>query len=378
MQTREFFNRVLFRLRGRVIHLAPKGPIKRRVLFSYVTLPFLRPGPWDSHTNYWESKNMVEAFLERGYAIDVIDSTNHTFIPSKQYDFFVDNAENMERLAPLLGERCKKVLHITNAEPVFQNKAGVRRAEDLERRRGITLAPDRNIPESRGIEAADCATALGNQFTIGTYAYANKPITRIPISTTHAFPSPEHKNFDAARKQFLWIGGAGPLHKGLDLVLEAFAAMPDYSLVVCAKLASGDAFAQAFKKELYETSNIKMLGFVDPSSEQFKKLCNESLGVVSLSCSEGGGGGVILGMHAGLIPAVNYETSVDVDDFGVLLPDSRIETLQSAVRELSALPTDQLKTRALKTWQYAREHHTREQFAKNYRIFLDTLLQSNA
>lgn len=376
MQIREIFNRILFRLNGRVITLRPTGASKGRVLFSYVTLPFLRPGPWDSHTNYWEGRNMAEAFVERGYVVDLIESTNHAFIPTKQYDYFVDNAENMERLAPLLGPHCKKILHITNAEPKFQNNAGTARAEDLKRRRGIELKPDRNIPETCGIEVADYATALGNIFTKETYAYGKKPITRVPISTTHIFPAPEKKDFDAARKQFVWIGGAGPLHKGLDLVLEAFATMPEYKLVVCAKLGADEPFARAFAKELYGTTTIKTVGFIDPSSEQFKTICTESVGVISVSCSEGGGGSVIMGMHAGLIPVVNYETSVKVEEFGLLLADSRIETIQNAVRELSSLPTYQLKTRALQTWNYVREHHTRERFAKEYRLFLDTLIHA--
>ncbi len=316
---------------------------------------------------------MVDAFIERGYAVDVIDSTNQSFLPRKNYDFFVDNAGNMQRLAPLLPPSCKKIFHITNAEPKFQNHAGQMRADALKHRRGITLAPDRNIPEVKTLELAECGTALGNRFTTDTYAYAKKPIARIPISATHLFPSPEHKDFNAAKKQFVWIGGAGPLHKGLDLVLEAFVGMRDYTLVVCAKLAPEDPFAQAFTQELYHTPNIKMLGFVDQGSKEFAQVCSESVGVVSLSCSEGGGGSVITGMHAGLIPLVNYESSVDVGDFGTLLPNSDVETLQSALKNLSVLPTDTLKERARRTWEYARAHHTREEFAKNYRVFLDTL-----
>lgn len=373
MGIKEFLNRILFRLRGRVISLKPADAPKGRVLFSYVTLPWLRPGPWDSHTNYWESKNMVDAFLERGYAVDVIESTNHSFIPRRQYDFFVDNAENMARLAPSLGPSCKKIFHITNGEPKFQNAAGTRRAEELKQRRGIVLSPDRNIPENNGIETADMATALGNAFTIGTYAYARKPVTRVPISTTHAFPFPEEKNFESAKKQFVWIGGSGPLHKGLDLVLEAFAALPEYRLVICGKLKPGDAFAKAFAQELYHTPNIKTVGFIDPGSAQFKQICDESLGVVSLSCSEGGGGGIILGMHAGLIPVANYESSVDLGEGGVLLPDSRVETLQRAIRTLTSESAEQLKARARQVWNLAREHHTRERFAKEYRTFLDTI-----
>lgn len=315
---------------------------------------------------------MVEAFVERGYTVDVIESTNHAFVPKYQYDYFIDNAENMERLAPLL-PAAKKIFHITNAEPRFQNKAGQQRADELFARRGIRLQPDRNIPETRGIEAADMATALGNAFTIDTYAYAQKPITRIPISTTHLFPFPDTKDFDSARKQFVWIGGAGPLHKGLDLVLEAFASMPDYTLVICGKLKPGDPFAQAFKKELYETANITVLGFIDHGSEQFKTLCEQSLGVISASCSEGGGGSLIIGMHAGLIPLANYESSVDMGPGGVLLPNSHVETIQRAVRELAALPRDTLRQKAHASWQQAREHHTRERFAKEYRVFLDSI-----
>ncbi len=375
MTIREFFNRLLFRLQGRVIHLKPKGPVKGRVLFSYITHSFLRPGPWDSHTNYWEGRNMVEAFVERGYAVDVIDSTNQTFLPKKHYDFFIDNAVNMERLTPLLNQDCIKIFHITNAEPRFQNAAERTRAEDLKKRRGIVLAPDRTIAEVRTVKLAEYTTALGNKFTIDTYAYAHKPMTRIPISSTHTFPSPEHKNFDAVQKQFVWIGGAGPLHKGLDLVLEAFATMPDYKLVVCVKLGADTAFARAFATELYQTPNIKTLGFIDHGSEQFKKLCNESLGIISVSCAEGGGGSTILGMHAGLIPIVNYETSVDVEDFGLLLPDSHIETIQRSIREVSSLPKEALQSKAVAAWNYARENHTRERFAKHYRLFLDTLLE---
>ena len=372
MQTKEFFNRIFFRLRGRVIHLKPKGRSKGIVLFSYVTLPFLRPGPWDSHTNYWEGENMVEAFLERGYEVDVIDSTDQSFIPKKRYNFFVDNSVNMERLSPLM-PNTKKIFHITNAEPHVHNAAGQARADALYTRRGVHLSPDRNIPPVKTLECADVGTALGNSWTIGTYGYAHKPITRIPLSTTHTFEFPEGKNFDVVRKQFVWIGGAGPLHKGLDLVLEAFSKMPEYSLAICGKFAPDDAFARVYSKELYQMPNIKVHGFLDPGGQEFKTLCTESVGVIFASCAEGGGGSVILGMHAGLIPIVNKESSVDVEDFGILMPESTVETIKHSIMQLASLPIEELKTKAMSAWNYARAHHTREKFAREYRVFLDII-----
>ena len=374
MQRREFINRVLFRLQGRVIHLKPKGAVKGRVLFSYVTLPFLRPEPWNSHTNSWEGREMAMAFLERGYAVDVIDSTNQVFTPKGRYAFFIDNNINMERLAPLLNPDCIKILHITNAHPHFQNEAAQKRADDLKKRKGVSLQPDRPVPETKAIEIADEATALGNAFTIGTYTYAGKPITRMPISTTHQYESPLHKDFDAIRNSFVWIGGAGLLHKGLDLILEAFAGMPGYHLTICGKVQPTDHLAQIYARELYNIPNITTLGQIDMGSDTFKKICNDSLGVISASCSEGGGGSVVLGMHAGLIPVVNVETSVDIGDFGIELKESTVDEIQRAVKRLSAEPKEELERRAISAWNFARAHHTRELFASNYRAFVDTLL----
>ena len=78
------------------------------------------------------------------------------------------------------------------------------------------------------IEHADCATILGNEFTINTFRYANKPLYPVPIVPAASYPWPDGKDFDACRKRFLWFGSGGLVRKGLDLVLEAFVGMPDY------------------------------------------------------------------------------------------------------------------------------------------------------
>ena len=39
---------------------------------------------------------MARTFLERGYAVDVIDSTDSRFLPRKEYAYFVDVGTNSE------------------------------------------------------------------------------------------------------------------------------------------------------------------------------------------------------------------------------------------------------------------------------------------
>ena len=127
------------------------------------------------------------------------------------------------------------------------------------------------------IERADCATILGNEFTISTFRYANKPIYRLPISAPVIYPWPEGKDFEACRRRFLWFGSNGFVHKGLDLVLEAFAAMPEYHLTVCGPIKEEmeKDFEKTFYRELYQTSNIRTEGWVDVVSPEFMRIANE-------------------------------------------------------------------------------------------------------
>ncbi len=95
-----------------------------------------------------------------------------------------------------------KILHITGAHWLFQNQAEYTRLLALQQRRGVTLNPRRIAPAIAGIEHADCATILGNQFTMGTFRYAGKPLYRIPLSTTIQYPWPEEKNLRPAVRVF--------------------------------------------------------------------------------------------------------------------------------------------------------------------------------
>ena len=240
------------RLDRRVISLKPENHSRGNVLLSYVNDSFfLEPGQPvpNTHTHYWESLQMARTWLELGFCVDVINWLNKEFTPQKDYSFFIDVRVNLERLAPLLDKDCIKILHIDSAHWLFHNTAQYRRLLALQQRKGITLPPAKIVQSNWAIEHADCATILGNGFTISTYSYANKPIYRVPISTSVLYPWPEKKDFEACRKHFLWFGSGGLVHKGLDLVLDAFAEMPEYHLTVCGPVQREKHFEKAFYKK---------------------------------------------------------------------------------------------------------------------------------
>jgi glycosyltransferase involved in cell wall biosynthesis len=223
---------------------------------------------------------------------------------------------------------------------------------------------------------------------LDTYSYAKKPIFHIPVPTCKTYPWPEDKDYDACRKNFLWFGSHGLVHKGLDLVLDAFADMPEYHLTVCGPLQSKDAlagsipssvveeqgFVKAYHKELYETPNIHTAGWVSIQSQEFAEITDNCMGIIYPSCAEGGGASVITCLQAGLIPVVSYESSVDVGDFGVILKDSSIDEIRRSIKEVSSLPAEELKQRSRKAWDFARANHTIEKYAEEHEKAIKKIL----
>ena len=382
----ERLSRRIRRVESRLVTMAPSPGAGKpatepvgRALLSYILDPYLlapgRPEP-HSHTHFWESREIGQVLNDLGFELDVVHWTNRTFTPQHPYDLFVDVRLNLERLAPALGPACLKVMHIETAHCGFYNPAQHRRLAELEARRGIRLAPYKLLEPNRAIEHADAATILGNRATQATYAHAGKPLWPVPISQPFLYPWPDGKDFAAARRRFLWFGSGGLLHKGLDRVLEVFAALPDLELTVLGPVDREPEFERAFHRELYETANIHTRGWIDVASAEFLAIAHRHLALVYPSCSEGQNGGAVTCMHAGLIPVLSRESGVDLDpEYGVELQFCTHEEIRDRVLELARRPPDELAAKSRCAWEWVRAHHTRERFSLAYRQSLLEILE---
>jgi glycosyltransferase involved in cell wall biosynthesis len=354
-----------------IVRLRPQGPVHGRALLSYFTGPhriLQRGGVLGNVPSHdLESVLIAQALTDHGFAVDVIHWRNHWFEPDGSYDVLIDVRHNLQRLAPKMGRDAVKIFHIDVCHILFQNVAESRRLLDLQRRRGVTLAPRRFEFPNLGIEHANVATVLGNGFTMGTFRYARKPMVSVPILPAGDPSWPQGKDFDACRCNFLWFGSGGLVRKGLDLVLEAFARMPHAQLTVCGPLDGDPDFVQAYRKELFETPNIRATGWVDVGSAAFADICKNSLALVYPSCAEGQCGGVVTTMQAGVIPVVSRESGVDVDDFGIIPGACTVDDLIEAVETLMHLPSARLEEMARAARDHALRHHRPQHFLDRYR-----------
>ena len=360
-----------------IVSLKTENTCQGNVLLSYITDPFLlKEGEpvSNTHTHDGESLQIAKTFLKLGYNVDVIDYRDSTFVPQKAYSIFVSARTNFQRIAQKLNEDCLKIVHLDTAHWLFNNTAAYKRCLALQQRRAVTLESLTWVEPNWAIEYADCATVLGNTFTVNTYSYAQKPIYRLPIPTCTVYPWREDNNYNNRRNQFLWFGSRGLVHKGLDLVLEAFVEMPENHLTVCGPIQKDKDFEKTFYKELYQTSNIHTVDFVDVCSSEFVEIASKCIGLVYPSSSEGQSGAVATCLQAGLIPIISYESGIDVDDFGLVLKDCSIDEITSAIRMVSSLSGEELKLMSRKAWENGRANYTIEKFAEEYEKIVEKIV----
>jgi glycosyltransferase involved in cell wall biosynthesis len=374
----ERWSRRLARVESRVVTLPSAGEPIGRALFSYIIDPLLRGAPAEpphSHTHFWESREMARALAGIGFTVDAVHWTNSGFVPRERYDLVVDVRLQLERLASIVGPRTLKILHAETGHWRFYNAAQQRRRDELARRRGIQLAPYKVLEPNRAVECADAMTILGNAATQATYEFAGKPQWSVPISQPFLYPLPEGKDYDAARRRFVWFGSGGLLHKGLDRVLEVFAELPDLELTVLGPIDREPEFERAFRRELYRTPNIRTRGWIDVAGPAFREIARTHGALVYPSCSEGQNGGTVTCMHAGLVPIVSRESGVDVTpETGFVLERSTHEEIRERVLAVATMPPDALEAKSRSAWLWVRRHHTRERFAARYREAMAEIL----
>lgn len=375
-------NKITRKLFG-VVHLHTKKTKKGVVLISLMTAPFVGvPGKnyTDPHPNYFACEEMARSFLVRGYDVDVIDWDNDTFIPKKKYIACIDSQRNLERLAGILGSECKKIMYVTASRPAFQNEAEEKRIDALEKRRGVRFSVKRVERPSENARFADFLQGSGNKSVRDTYGDLSDKIVPIPIASMEFYNYPEHKDFTEARKHFLWFGGGGAILKGLDLVIEAFAEMPEYTITLVGPAAFEKEFVAEYQHELalpnverYPRPVIRAGGNM-VGNKKLEDVMKDCVAVVFPSASEGHGASVVQAMQAGLIPVVTAASGIE-EQVAHLIEKPTVEAVKNAVRKIANTDPQILAKESRRIWEFARTNHSKEMYAKRFGNFIDNVLK---
>ncbi len=279
---------------------------------------------------------MVRVLNQLGFIVDVVDYRDEGFAPSQRYDLFIGHGGiNYVKIAGRLHASATKIYFSTGCYWKFHNEQELARFSALRERRGVTLPPDRLITtsEEEALLAADGIVGIGNDFTKNTYV-GYSPITMINGTSLFDDHYDQHdKNFDKGREHFLYFARSGNVHKGLDLLLEAFADLRQH-LWICSKIDQG--FADVYSKELHDLPNIHLVSWVQERFAKFYEMMDTCNFVILPSCSEGQAQSVVKCMNQGLIPIVSSACGLAVGGYGVSLTPCTIEQIARVLPMLAS------------------------------------------
>ena len=363
------------RLRGPLLLSAVAGRgAPRRALLLYATRAF-RPGfERASHQNVPQQRELAAALGERGYEVDVADyDETRRGVLAPAYDLVVDLHP---RATPVYAGRLTpgavRIAYITGTNPTVANAAERARLDDVARLRARRQQPP--FPRE-ALEGFEAVFLIGNGVTLATYdGYRLPAVQLLPNSAwDDLVPTPPERR---QARRFLYLGSAGQVHKGLDLLLELFAREPGLELVVCGDFRREPDFARAYRRELFATPNILAPGWMDLRSDAFRELQAECGTMLLPSCAEGQAGTVSVALAFGLPCAVSRECGFD-DTALSIFTDCRPDTLREAVRGIAACPAAEVTRRSVEALALFRQRYRPEHYAAAVRAALDTTLAAS-
>lgn len=346
------------------------GTPSRRALVSYLVHPLLLPAKFRDpaqFSNQGLAREIPRALNELGFEVDIVDCTNQSWIPTRAYDLFIGHANfNFTRLVGLLSHRPVTVYFATGLYWREQNTRAAQRLFDIALSKGVLLPPERvSSPiEEEAHRLSDGTICLGNEAAAQTFAHLKNVISVCNAAYPLDGINLAEKDFEAGRKHFLFFSGLGNVHKGLDLLLQAFH---DTDLHLHVGQHIQPEFARAFAAELSGNRNVHVHGYVKMRSPEFRKLAAMCNWVILPTCAEGQPGSVIECMAHGLIPILPVTANIDLEDWGYRIESLTVAAVRSVIVETSTASPDDCRRRAEKVLHATDTRYSPETFRRSFR-----------
>lgn len=356
----------------RNVNRAAEGSGCRRCLLVYLSPPFTRPPGHPSfllHQNLGQAKIMASVLDEAGYSIDVADVRSRRLPASAGvYDLIVTHHPSFKFISGHLSEQTVVAYLAAGMHHAVHNRLVTARLDALESRRHCRIPPFALHDEAMTVlTRADAVTGFGNRVTMGTWENAFQG-TLYPFNNSgFGWIRPAAAPACDFARHFLFFGSTDQVRKGLDLLLEVFPRHPGLHLHVAGYYGREPEFCACYRRELYHVPTIHLHGEVVIGSPVWESLIRQCAFVILPSCSEGQAGSVVQAMLAGLIPVVTPAVGLDVEPFGVLLPDDPLPVLDATVERLAMIPAGDLSRLRDETLKAARARYSESAFFSRWR-----------
>ncbi|BDV00886.1 hypothetical protein TDMWS_09710 [Thermodesulfomicrobium sp. WS] len=357
---------------------------KKNALLSYILAPFKKNKHPFLHTNFFEAQCWSKILDDLGFNVDIIDYRCTKKIDLAKYDLICGFGDVFQRVFELSGNRrIRTIYYGTGMHVCHQNNISLKRVKDVYLKKGVWLGKSARFVEKTWTHQTvlvDGIIALGNEVCANSYRKYYDGIV-------HALPAPFYETQDgeniirnrkdSSRRHYLWFGSSGLIHKGLDLCLDYFSRNQDIILHVCGPIGNEKEFVDAYKKELFESPNVRVHGFIDITNKEFHDILSLCSFVIFPSCSEGGAPSVLTAVgNGGLIPIITKETTIKTG-YEIWIEGFDYESVDKAIKHSMLLSTNKIKELQYNNLQFVKTNHSQDLYYRRLKECIQNILDSN-
>lgn len=352
-----------------------KTSFKKKALISHITYPFYNR--FGDHINYAECWLIAKCLNDLGYVVDVCDD-KHPSNPSS-YDVILSTGNLYTKYHQNIKEDSTKILYAPGMYPFHQNEASLSRAIDIYARRGSWLIGSCRIAEltnAIGYGYCDAIISVGNDFCAESHSvHSNKEAYPIPAPyRSSSIARNVIKERDAnSKNNFLWIGGTGKVHKGLDLCLEVFSQRRDINLFIMGNFVNEEPFLEEYKKEL-ASPNIKNLGFVKYDSEIFRNTLTKVSAIIYPTCSEGGSPSIISAIGNGALVSITTKNASVTLPNNINIKSFTTTAVEESIDHYLSFNWKQIKQMQKENLNFVEDNHSIEKFRQQMKSIIRKII----
>ena len=347
----------------------------RRVLMCHLPEAFTGKELPKHHSNLTECHVVARCFDRLGYRVDCSSRTK-TGIDYSPYEvvFGINGNAFMGSFGSDGKPEPLRIFYSVGAETCFNYRHTSIRNLDFHRRHGRwMLGSNRYMPgDPRNYYEAhfsDAVICLGNEYVYRQFLAEEScggRYNRLPAFYFKVADPAKEKDFSLCRRNILWFGSSGMLHKGLDIAIDFVVAHPEFTLHICGGSRQESAFREYNMPVIKANGNIVMHGFVDIESQEFAHILSQCGVLLNPSVSEGGAVAVlnVLGNGA-LLPVCSRATGIDIDGYGTVVDEMTYDAFEQALLDVDKLPLKEFEQRAWEAYKDISVNYTVEKYEEN-------------
>ena len=357
---------------------------RRRVLICYLPEAFDAPLP-RSHSNFTECYTAAKVFHSLGFSVDCA-SRNHTGIDYSPYDVVYGiTSDAYARSFSASGDPLR-IFYSVGAHTFLNFKVTAERNKRFHSEHGCRALSSCHYVPGNGMNyynahLSDAVICLGDASV--TQHFIDEDPRPGHYYTLPAFyfairrPSAD-KDFEKCRRNLLWFGSSGLIHKGLDIAIDFALRHPEFTLHICGASRGEKEFWRYYAPLADKAPNIVQHGFVDIGSEEFARILDECALLVNPSLSESGAVAVLNVLANGLLyPVYSRETGLALSDYAPEVPEVTYAAFEKAIMEAASLPAAELLQRAAALNGHVRRNYSLALYEERLRTHIETILTNN-